>query len=128
MQFSFIHNNKGTIGLLTTLVVGAVVVMLALTIVLTGLSARTNAFTLNQSEKVFISTEGCIEEALIRLNRDHDYIGGTDMIGGVACTSVINGADPNRAISVSGIKDNITRDVFLQVRIVPDFAIISWTD
>jgi|GEM_PF-1995078 len=121
-------NNKGAIGLLTTLVLGIILIMLAVTIVLTGISSRTNAFILNQSEKVFISMEGCAEEAFIHVSRDNDYSGGSYEVDGVDCTASISGSDPNRNIIVTGIKDTITRDASLSVQVDPDFAIISWNE
>ncbi len=119
-------NNKGAVGLLTTLVLGIILIMLAVTIVLTGISSRTNAFMLNQSEKVFISMEGCAEESLIQLSRDNDYSGGSYEVDGVDCISVISGSDPNRDVTVTGTKDTITRDASLSVQVDPDFAIIRW--
>ncbi len=119
-------NNRGAIGILTTLVLGIILIMLAVTVVLTGISSRTNAFMFNQSETVFVLTEGCIENILVLLSRDNDYSGGSYEVSDVDCTSSISGSDPNRDVTVTGTKDTITRDASLSVQVDPDFAIINW--
>lgn len=125
---NFQFNNKGAIGILTTLVLGIVLVMLAVMVVLTGISSRTNAFVFNQSEKTFIGMEGCIEDALVRLSRDDTYVGGTYDVGNVECNTVITGADTTRQVTVTGTQDTITRDAVLSVQVDPDFAIIEWNE
>lgn len=126
---SFIQiNNKGAIGILTTLVLGIVLVMLAVAVVLTGISSRTNAFVFNQSEKTFIGLEGCIEDALVRLSRDNTYAGGMYDVGDVECEAVVSGSGTDRQLTVSGTFDTITRDALLNVQLDPSFGIINWAE
>ena len=123
-----IRNNKGAIGILTALILGAVLTMLAVTILLTGISSRNNAFLLNQSDKVFIPLEGCAENALIMLNRDDTYAGGTYALFGLNCSVVVSGSGSTRNLAVTAEKDGITRDMAMSVQLTPDFGIIEWTE
>jgi len=127
-MLKYLPSNKGAIGILTTLVLGIVLVMLATMAVLTGISSRTNAFVFNQSEKTFIGMEGCIEDALVRLSRNNAYGGGLYDVGDVECEAVVSGADPTRQVIVTGTRDTIVRDAVLSVQLDPDFGIIEWNE
>ena len=122
------RNTKGAIGILTTLILTVALVAMAIGIALNGISSRANALNLNQSEKVFIPVEGCSEEALIRLSRNHDYADGSYNIGGVNCTVTVSGSGDTRDMIVSGEKYNITRDLFIRAQVKPSFAIMYWND
>lgn len=124
----FLKNQRGAIGILTTLLLSAVLVMMAVTVVLTGISSRANAFVLNESEKVFIAMEGCTEEALIQLSRDDNYNGDSYTVDGVNCTVYVAGSGGNRDLVIDGTKDNLTRDISLSVQIDPNFGIIDWEE
>jgi len=128
LNFRQLNSTKGAIGILTTLILTIALVAMAIGIALNGMSSRANALSLNQSEKVFIPVEGCSEEALIRLSRNHDYAGGSYSIGDVECTVAISGSDDTRDIVISGEKNNITRDLFIRAQINPSFGIMEWSD
>lgn len=123
-----IRNQRGAVAMLTTLVLSSVLVMLAVSVVLTGISSRANAFVLKQSENVFVSLEGCIENALIRLNRDNGYLGHSFSVNDADCTVNVSGSGDERTVTVSGNRDEVTRDVSLQVQLTPNFGIIDWVD
>ena len=127
-RISHLKNKRGAIGILTSLVLGVVLVMLAVSVVLTGISSRSNTFNLNQSQAVFIGFEGCIESALIRLNRDNAYVGESLIVDGVNCSVSISGIDEERTVTVTGSKNNITRDAVLDVQLSPNFGIIDWNE
>ncbi len=122
------ENRRGIIGLLTTLVINFALITLAVTLVLNGISSRTNAFQNRQSQLVFVPVESCAENALVLLSRDNSYTGAAVTISDVSCSVSISGTGNNRDIIVSGIRDLITRDLFLRVQLTPTFDIIEWTD
>ena len=123
-----IRSTKGAIGIITTLILTVALVAITIGIILNGISSRGNTLNLSLSEKVFIPTEGCAEEALIRLRRNNDYAGGRYAIGGVDCVVSVEGNGDNRDILVAGEKSNITRNLLVRARINPSFAIIGWND
>jgi hypothetical protein len=128
LNLTLLKSTKGAIGLLTTLILTVALVAMAIGITLNGISTRANTLNLNQSEKVFIPVEGCLEEALLRLNRNNDYAGGSYNIGNVDCTVLVSGSGDTRNIVVNGEKNNITRDLLIRAQINPSFAIMQWGD
>lgn len=124
----FYPNKHGAIGILTTLVLGLVLVMAALTLVITGISSRQNAFILSQSEKTLISTEGCAEDALIHLSRDPDYLGGPLSQDGVVCVATVQGTGDTRDVLVMGSRGVISHNLLIRVSLVPSFHITQWLD
>ncbi|MBI5421934.1 hypothetical protein HZA44_02270 [Candidatus Peregrinibacteria bacterium] len=125
---TFYPNKHGAIGILTALVMGLVLVMVAVTLVLTGISSRQNAFLLSQSEKTLISTEGCADEALIQLSRNHAYLGGPLSQAPVACTVAIQGNGDTRDVLVTGSHGVISRNLLIRISFVPSFHITQWVD
>ena len=127
-NMKYFTQTKGAIGILTTIVFGSVLVILAVGVVLSGISSRQNAFVFTQTELVFVATEGCSEEALIQLSRNNAYTGGNYELDGVDCTVSVSGSDPNRDVVIVGTKNDITRAMVVRVQLTPTFGIIDWDD
>ncbi len=123
-----VSNKRGAIGILSALVMGFALVMAALSLVLTGISSRANAFTLSQSENVLISTEGCAEEALVQLSRNHDYSGAALTISGVSCVAAVQGNGDVRDVTITGSRGTITHNLLIRVSFLPSFHITQWSD
>ncbi len=119
-------SKRGAIGILTTLVMGLVLVMAAVSMVLAGISSRENAFILTQSEKTLISTEGCAEEGLLRFSRDPAYTGGSLFMGDTNCLLAIGGG--GGTIGVKGTVDRITHNFLITIEQSPVFHISEWAD
>jgi len=122
----FISNKRGVIGIMTAMVMGFVLVMVAVSLVLTGISSRINAFTLSQSENALISTEGCAEEGLIRLSRDPAYAGGSLTLGDSTCLLTVS--DGGNTLVVKGVDGNITHNLLINLDRVPSFHVSEWSD
>jgi hypothetical protein len=105
-----------------------VIAIVSLSIAFLGISSRLNTFNLFQSEQVFIKTDGCAEDALIRLNRDDSYAGGSYNVDDVNCTIVVTGLGDERNLNVIGESDYYTHDLSIDVRLAPDFAITNWNE
>jgi hypothetical protein len=123
-----VSNIRGEIGILTSLVMGLVLVMSAFSLVLTGISSRANALILSQSENALISTEGCAEEALVQLSRNHDYAGGPISLNNDVCDATVQGSGDIRTLSIVDSLGTITHNLLIQVSLAPGFRITQWTD
>jgi hypothetical protein len=119
---------KGAIALVTAIILGAAIAVMALGILALGISARVNAFNLAESEKTFIRTEGCMEETLIRLKRDNTFAGGTIFVEGLLCNVNIEGGGDTRDVSITGENGNFFSDIDLAVQITPVFGIITYKE
>lgn len=118
----------GAIGILTTLILTGVLLIIVVGTVLTGISSRDSAFFLGQSEQVFIEMEGCVDEALLRLARDHSYGGGNFTMDEVSCSISVSGTDPNRDIDIVATQNDYHRTASLTVQLDPEFDIVTWQE
>jgi hypothetical protein len=70
-------------------------------------------------------TQGCMEEALIQVNRDSNYSGGTYDIGSGTCEISVSGPSDSKEISATGTLE--TRKYNLQAKVnTESFEILSW--
>ena len=109
------------------IVVGSLLAFVVVSVVVLGVSARSNSFHLNRSEIAFIKTEGCAEEALIRLSRDEDYVGGSYNIDSLDCVVAVTGGDEERNIDITASEDEFFHHFVLNVQLTPVFAILNFT-
>lgn len=110
------------------LVVIIVAAILSVIVIETALSSLTHLnisdLSLNGSAAEYY-TNGCMQEALIRLDRDNSYVGGTLMLGSGTCSVVVSGADINRTVAVSGNLSNYQYNLSVDVILNP-FHIVKW--
>ncbi len=123
-----ISHNKGAIALTATIIMAAVILTISVGAVFMGVSSRMDAYHLLSSERVFVKTEGCAEEALIRLHRDSDYSGGNYEIDGVSCTVEVSGAGETRTVTIAGSGENFRHSFQIGVHMDPAFGILSWIE
>lgn len=71
------------------------------------------------------SAEGCMEEALLRLNWDNAYAGGSVTIGSVSCTIEVTGSGSTRTVTVSSTLNGGTYSYTAQVNLSP-FTVTQW--
>jgi len=119
---------RGIAVLVSVILIAAVILVISLSL---GFAAVTeNEMTLYQTQanKLFVNTDACAEEALARINRDHSYTGETLTIDDADCTISISGNGANRSITISAVKDNFSRNLQINVKIVPSFEITSWSE
>lgn len=70
--------------------------------------------------------EGCLQDALIQLNRNNSYAGGILAIGGGgSCVVSISGVGNTRTISVTGNLNNYYHTLTVDATLAP-FEIITW--
>jgi preprotein translocase subunit SecG len=122
----FSSSKRGAIGILTTLVMGLVLVMAAVSLVLNNISSRASAFSLSRSEQALISTEGCAEEGLLRLSRNPAYPGGSLTLGDVACLLTVG--DDGTTLEVVGSDGLMTHRLLVTVATAPAFHVSGWSD
>lgn len=109
------------------IILGAVITLIVISITLIGISGRANSFYWGQSEIVFVKTEGCLEEGLIRLKRNSAYMGGSYLVDGANCTVEVSGTGDLRTIQTNGSENNFYQHLIAEVQIAPDFGILSFS-
>jgi hypothetical protein len=124
----FMMGIVGAVALIATIILTAVIVIISIAIAFVNISSRLSTFHLFESERVYISTDACIEEVLIQLNRDNTITSKSIQIDDVNCLATISGTGDTRSLSVRGQNGKYLHDINLDVRLSPSFAIINWEE
>ena len=95
-------SKKGVAALITIVVISASILTMALTSSLLGLGELELGFTSSKGAEALSVVDSCVEEAIIRLERDSGYTGGTLNLGNGSCTTSIVANVNDRIITVVG--------------------------
>lgn len=120
-------NSEGFITLVATLVVGAVGLSIALSLLLLGLGSSRTSLTTQQSTQARTLANACAEEALqkIRENSAFTGSGGLSIGAGTCSYSVTSGAGQARHIDASGTVGAIVRKLDIDITAIKPKIIIS---
>ena len=103
----FDQYNCGFAALLTVVIIGAAVFILAYGAAMLGLGGLESGYTAQRGSEAMSAADGCVEEALRRLRLDPAYTGGSVPFSGGAppCTVTITdlGAGQRRIIGTGSI-------------------------
>ncbi|MDO8260852.1 MAG: hypothetical protein Q7T50_05160 [Candidatus Magasanikbacteria bacterium] len=125
------YNKKGYVVLITVLLVGAVGLSIAISIILLGLGQARTGATVNQLNQARALANTCAEEGLQQI-RDLDSFTGTDTLtldNGTCEYTVINQGGDNREIQASGTVGQINRKIKVNTdSISPTINITSWQE
>ncbi len=125
-----VYDNKGYAILLGVLIIGAVGLSVAFSVVLLSTDAHRTSFNLIQSNQAKALTNACAEKALDVI-RDNDAYAGTGglTLGQGSCLYTVTGTSPNKTIQATGIVDTTTRKVKITTdQINPQINISSWQE
>lgn len=121
----------GYIALITVLVIGAVGVAVAVSLLLLGLSSSRTSFALEQSNQAKALANACSEEALQQIRDSTPFTGtGNLSLGQGTCTyTVTSQGGQNRTITSSGTVGTIVRKVKIILdTITPNINVTSWQE
>lgn len=124
-------DNKGYILLLSVLVVGAVGVAIATSLLLLGLGSSRNSLSLEQSDQAKAVANACAEEALQQIRDNASFSGSNNLtLGQGTCLySVTNLGGNNRQVVVSGTVGILIRKLTISVTAIsPSIIIGSWQE
>lgn len=123
--------SQGYIALITVLVIGAVGVAVAVSVILLGVGSARTSFAIEQSNQAKALANACAEEALQQI-RDSVLFEGTGnfTLGQGSCTyTVAKLTDQNRTITATGTVGTIVRKVSIALdEITPSINITSWQE
>lgn len=125
-MLSHFNNQKAASALLLMIIVGAVILILALSL---GFSAiHQSQVTIHQTigQQLQGNLNGCGDEALIKINRNHAYAGETLIIDETECQIAVAGTGANRTITIVATQDDYSRSLEIGVRIFPNLEVTSW--
>lgn len=123
--------HSGYIVLITVLVVGAVGVAIAVSLLWLGLSGSKSSFALQQSNQAKGLANACIEEALQQIRDSTSFTGtGSLTLGAGTCSyTVTSQGSQNRTITATGTVGTIIRKVKVIIdKITGSINVTSWQE
>src|SRR5690242_8188409 len=118
MKNLLIKEQSGYIALISTLIVGAVGLAIALSLLWLGIGNAKAAQSNNQADNAKAMADYCVEMALLNVHTNLNYYGGDTITNlGDSCTIVtVSGkGNRNRVIETTGTSGTITRKVKVQI-------------
>lgn len=119
----FKSKNKGAIALTSMVVLGSLVVMITFSMLVLGISGRNVVIALNQSGRLFVESDGCLEEALLQLSRDHNYPGSSYVVGDTDCVVTVSGSAELRTIVVDASDNDFYQHLTAEIQLAPVFGL-----
>lgn len=127
ISLKFNRTQSGAAVLMAVMILTAILVSISLTVGLSSIAENQINLYQTQSNRLFVNTDGCAEEALTRLNRDNAYSGGTISLGMTSCVITISGSGNSRTITVAGTRNDHVKTLEAQVTLSP-YTITSWQE
>jgi hypothetical protein len=125
LQLPSVPTRQGFIMIVAVIIISAVISVVAISVTLGSLTQLQKTDTNLRGEYARYYVESCMQEALIQLNMDNTYSGGTLTLAGSTCTVVISGIGNSRVIDVEGSSNDYYYDINASVSLVP-FYLDSW--
>ena len=125
------YNNGGYSTLVSVLVVGAVGVAIAVSLILLGLGSLKTSFAHEQSNQAKALANACAEEALQQIRDSTLFTGSGNLtLGQGTCAyTVTSQGGQNRTITSSGTVGTIIRKVKIIInQITPTIQVVSWQE
>ena len=125
------YNNRGYITLVSVLVVGAVGIAIALSLILLGVGSSRTSFAVEQSNQAKALANACAEEALQQIKDSNPFTGSGNLtLGQGACSyTVTSQGGGNRTIVASGTVSAIIRKTKIIINQVnPTIQVVSWQE
>jgi len=123
-----IQTKKGEIAIILVLVIVMLTVLTTAAVAL-AISTTRDTTTLSLGEKAYAVAESGAENAILRLLRDPNYTGETDLsIGTGSATITVTGTTP-KVINSIGVEGNMVRQLEVTVVIVnSQVTILNWKE
>ncbi len=122
-------NEKGYIALISIIIITAVILVIGISINLSGVNEIQMSISENQSQESFSVAEAGISEAMIRLKRDSEYLGGDLNIGNGSCNIEVISGGSNQTITATSIVNDLIRKIETVVELNGNnLTIISWKE
>jgi len=122
-------DERGAAGLLAIVIFSALVVIIGVSLTFGSLNTLESGFNERQGDQTLLAAESCIEEGMVRHDRDALWTSGTVQVGGAVCTISIT----NAPCTVCTIRAQATLNAFVRtveavVDLSGDPAITHWEE
>lgn len=123
--------NQGYVTIIAVMIVSAIAIVVAATLVLLGLSSSRTSFSFEVSHQAKGLADACAEAGLEQIRNNTAYIGtGNLTFGQGSCTyNVTSQGGENRTITATGTVRTIVRKVKATINhINPSITIATWQE
>lgn len=86
-----IASTKGSIALIGVLILSAILIIITIGMSESNISMMDQYFNNESSQNIYQVAEGCLEEAILRIENDTSYTGSTLPMGDATCVSSVTG-------------------------------------
>ena len=124
-------DKNGYVTLISILVVGAIGVSIAISLLLLGISSARNSIILEQSSKAKYMADICIEEGIRQIRELNSFSGGNtfNFASNTCGYLVIDGGGENRVVQASSTVGSAVRKVKVEIdQISPTINVSSWQE
>jgi hypothetical protein len=131
VQPACVKNNKGYITLISVLIIGAMGVAVAVSLIGIGISSSQTVSALERANQAKALANACAEEAIQQIRDSTAFSGnGSLALGRGNCSyEVVNNGGQNRQINISANVDKAARNIEINVdQINPQINIASWQE
>lgn len=132
MMFLPTKKRPGYVFLISVLIIGAIAVEMAVSLILLGLAAGQSGLALSQSAQAFEYAQTCAERALRELRSDLSFDGGMHVAftdGSCSLRHTGGSGNGDRILCIEGRSGNAVRRMEIEiVRVYPRVTISSWKE
>ncbi len=124
-------DNNGYIALISVIILGAIGLAIATSLLLLGLGSSRASYAIEQSDTAKALANACADQGLLRIKKEPSYSGTTNLnLGAGTCSYTIqNLGGESRIINASGTTGTIIRKVKISISaITPSINISSWQE
>jgi hypothetical protein len=121
---------KGYVTLISMLVIGAVGLSVALSLILLGMGSARSSFALEQSNAAKGLANACAEEALQQIWNLDTFVGSGNLTLGLGnCTYTVSSATVPKTITISATVGTIVRKISITLdQVRPYLHPLSWQE
>lgn len=120
--------NKGYVAISTVLIVGVVVMAIGVTVILNGINEVQSAFAESRKEAALAVVNACVQDGLIRLNKNN-AIPGTIVLPEGSCTVTINSqVGSSWDVTFTGTVNGYTKSLRVTATKTTTVTINSWLE
>ena len=126
-----LSSRSGFLTLISLLIVGAIGVVTAVTLLVLGLSSAQTSLVVEQSAQARRIVNTCAERALLNIKQSNQFQGGEIFVidSGSCEYQVTNAGGENRVITATGTLQNVVRKLRVVVnQLAPRVNILSWEE
>lgn len=107
-----IKNQKGSVALISILIISAIVLILVLSMSDISISTSYQYLNASSNKAVYYTAEACLEETIARMEKDDNFTGATIIFNDdTNCTVSVSGTDIEMGVSYFDYSQNYSAEI-----------------